>query len=167
MLTAVAKKGKVQRKIVKKYLERVVELETRQDAVYRTNRLKRTMSTLTENEKFSPNGFWKMKRAADRNVSPELVYSVMKENGVEVSGEKAINDAYKEEFKHRLRTREPHAGWEEHVDEINTVIHMSKFENFVTKEHYELGAKNLGSLEDLCIDSFMRAKKLATPPNHP
>ena len=122
ILTAVAKKGKVQRKIVKKYLERVVELETRQDAVYRTNRLKHTMSTLTENEKFSPNGFWKMKKAADRNVSPDMVYTVMKENGVEVSGEKAINDAYKEEFKYRLRTREPHIGWEGHVAEFNSVV---------------------------------------------
>ena len=122
ILTAIAKKGKAQRKIVLKYLERLVELETRQDAVYRTNRLKHTMSILTEEEKFSPNGFWKMKKAADRNVGPEMVYSVLKENGAEVSGEKAINDAYKEEFKHRLRTREPHSGWEEHIEEINTVI---------------------------------------------
>ena len=99
-----------------------MELETRQDAMYRTNRLKHTMSVLTEDEKFSPNGFWKIKKAADRNVSPELAYTVMKENGVEVSGKNAINEAYKEEFKHRLRTREPHAGWKEHVEEINSVI---------------------------------------------
>ena len=122
ILAAVAKKGKTQRQIVKKYLERVVELESRRDALYRTNRLKHTMSTLTEDEKFSPNGFWKLKKAADRNVSPEMVYTIMKENGAEVSGEKAINDAYKEEFKHRLRTREPHPGWEGHVEEINSVI---------------------------------------------
>ena len=80
------------------------------------------MSTLTEDEKFSPNGFWKLKKAADRNVSPEMVYTIMKENGAEVSGEKAINDAYKEEFKHRLRTREPHPGWEGHVDDRSSVI---------------------------------------------
>ena len=47
---------------------------------------------------------------------------MLKENGVEVSGEEAVKEAYKEEFKHRLRTREPHPGWEQHVQETNQVI---------------------------------------------
>ena len=122
ILAIIAKKGKLQRLIVKKYLERVIELETRQDAVYRSNRMKQTMSILTEDEKFSPNGFWKIKKAADKKVTPEMAYTIIKENGVELSGEKAINEAYMDEFKHRLRTREPHDGWGEHVDEINSVI---------------------------------------------
>ena len=117
-----AKKGKVQRKIVKKYMERVIELETRQEAVVQTFRLKQTMANLTEEEKFSPNGYWKLKKASDKNLKADTVYTIMKKNGVEVSGEKMINEAYKEEFQHRLRTREPHDGWCEYVNEVNTII---------------------------------------------
>ena len=122
ILTMISKKGKVQRQLVKKYLERIIELETRQEAILKTNRLKHTMSVLTEDEKFSPNGFWKLKKAADRNVACETIHTVMKENGAEVSGDVAIKEAYKEEFKHRLRTREPHDGWSDYVEEVNTVI---------------------------------------------
>ena len=122
ILSSLAKKGQVQRRIAKKYLERVIELETRQEAMLKTNRLKQTLSVLTEDEKFSPNGYWKLKKAADKNVTTEMASTVIKDNGVEVSGDKAINQAYKEEFEHRLRTREPHDGWGEYVDELNAVI---------------------------------------------
>jgi exonuclease III len=122
ILADVAKRGKIQRKIVKGYLERVIEIEVRQETLIKAAKLKQTMANLTEQEKFSPNGYWKMKKAADRNLKIEPVYSIIKENGVEVTGGKAINEAYREEFQHRLRTREPHDGWGEYVDEVNSVI---------------------------------------------
>ena len=62
ILAKVGKSGKIQRNIVKQYLERIVELESRQEAALKTKRLKETMSNLTENERFSPNGYWKMKK---------------------------------------------------------------------------------------------------------
>ena len=122
ILASVAKKGKIQRKIVKKYMERVIELETRQEAVRKTNQLKQTMANLTEEERFSPNGYWKLKKAADKNLTTETTYTILKDNGVEVTGEKSINEAYKEEFQHRLRTRKPHDGWKEYVNELNATI---------------------------------------------
>ena len=102
ILARLSKKGRIQRQIAKKYLERVVELETRQEAVYKTSRLKETMAKLSYEDKFSPNGYWKLKKAADKNLSTEMVYTIIKENGVEVSGESLIKEVYKEEFKHRL-----------------------------------------------------------------
>ena len=80
------------------------------------------MSSLTEEERFSPTGYWKMKKAADKHLKTSTLYSVLKENGVEVSGAKAINDAYKEEFQHRLRTRAPKDDWVDYVDETNETI---------------------------------------------
>ena len=63
-----------------------------------------------------------MKRAADKNLKDEAASELMLENGIEVSGKEAVLEAYREEFKHRLRTREPHDGWIHHVEEVNRVI---------------------------------------------
>ena len=122
ILTNVSKKGRIQRAIVKKYIERFVELEARQEAARKTAKLKETMQALTEDEKFSPNGFWKMKKSADKSLKADTSFTVMKDNGIEVTGAELINQAYKEEFQHRLRTRQPHDGWEEYVKEVNQVI---------------------------------------------
>ncbi len=122
ILSGLAKKGKAQRKIAQQYLSRVIEVETRQHALLKANRLRQTMSELTEQEKFSPNGYWKMKKAADRNLKTDTIYTVLKENGVEVTGPKTINEAYREEFEHRLRTRVPHEGWSEYVRDTNETI---------------------------------------------
>ena len=122
ILASIAKKGKIQRSVVKLYMERLIELEVRKEVVNKTIQLKKTMANLTEEEKFSPNGYWKLKKAADNNLKRESVYNVIKENGSKVSGQNAINLAYKEEFSYRLRTRKPHAGWEEYVDELNQVV---------------------------------------------
>ncbi len=94
MLSKLARKGKLQRKIARQYLLRVIEIETRQHSRLRAIRLHQTMASLTDGEKFTPTGYWKMKRAADKNVKIPTTYTVMKENGVEVSGSKAIKEAY-------------------------------------------------------------------------
>ena len=48
--------------------------------------------------------------------------SIIKENGVEVEGAKAITEAYFEEFEKRLANRKPAKGWESYTDETNAVI---------------------------------------------
>ena len=48
--------------------------------------------------------------------------SVIRENGVEVKGKLGIIGEYKSEFEHRLRSRCPEAGWEEHVRLTNEII---------------------------------------------
>ncbi len=122
ILSELSKKGKLQRKIALQYLLRVIEIETRQLAQIKTMRLKQTMSILTEEEKFSPNGYWRMKQAADKNLKNDTICTVLKENGVEVTGPSSIKDAYLEEFKHRLRTRTPREGWEQYVADTNRTI---------------------------------------------
>ena len=122
ILSTVAKRGKVQRNIVKTYKERLIELEARQQAIRKIQKMKRTMADLTEEERFSPNGYWRLKKAADKALKTEVPYTILKDNGIEVSGDQSIKDAYREEFQYRLRTREPHEGWREYVDEVNTVV---------------------------------------------
>ena len=123
VLSKIAKQGKIQRRVVKRYLGKIIEVESKQAAALRATTLKQTMADLSYKEKFSPIGYWRMKKAADKKLKNRVeMNSILKENGVEVSGETAVLEAYKEEFKHRLRSREPAKGWEEYVQETNKMI---------------------------------------------
>ena len=123
ILAAMSKKGKIQRMVSRKYLKMVIVVECRQAANKRAERLKKTMENLSEKEKFSPAGYWRMKKAADKNTSKrEEMSSIKLENGVEVEGDAAIMEAYVQEFRHRLRNRKPADGWEEYVEETNNKI---------------------------------------------
>ena len=123
VIAELSKQGKIQRKIAKIYQEKLVALEMIQMAKNRSEVLKNTMSQLTENEKFSPAGYWKIKTAMKKkerkvvNTSP-----VVKENGVVVDGPEGVKEAYKEEFEKRLSNREPASGWEKFVEETNEAI---------------------------------------------
>ena len=59
-LKKIGKQGKVQREIVKKFMERLIEIEARQQAAKRADRLKNTMSMLSTADKLSPTGYWEM-----------------------------------------------------------------------------------------------------------
>ena len=124
VLSETAKEGKIQRQVVKVYMKRLIGKELKIQAKKRAKRLTDTTEQLTVKERMSPQGFWKVKKAADKNIkkvreSPNVV----KENGVEIAGDKAITEAYREEFQHRLRNREPKKGWEDHVKETNNDLH--------------------------------------------
>ena len=121
ILSKLSREGKIQRKVVRGYLERLIEKESNQMAECRAEKLKRTMEQLTEKDKFSPNGFWKAKKAV-KKINTTGTTTVVKDNGVEITGDGAIRDAYKDEFKFRLRSREPNVGWEEYVKETNETI---------------------------------------------
>ena len=104
-------------------MTRLIEKETKNMADLRAEKLRKTMTNLTEKDKFSPNGYWKVKKAA--KVNKKTAYGtaiVTKENGVEIKGDGAIREAYKEEFEYRLRSREPAPGWENYVLETNEII---------------------------------------------
>ena len=123
ILSEMSKSGKIQRKVAKRYMKTVLVIESKLAAEARAKRLTKTMENLTENEKFSPSGFWKMKKAADKKfVHKEASTCIQKENGVKVEGEAAVVEAYAEEFQHRLRNREPAKEWEEYVAETNNMI---------------------------------------------
>ena len=123
ILLNTSKKGKVQREIVKLYQMKLMEVETEQMAKARAERLRKTTANLTEKEKFSPVGYWKMKKAANKGVRKEQTQSsIITGSGVEVDGETAIVEAYREEFEKRLSNRKPEKGWEEYTTHTNVAV---------------------------------------------
>ena len=123
ILSAISKRGKIQREVVKQYQHKLVEAESSLMAEVRAERLKKTTANLTAKERFSPTGYWKMKKAADRGTRKEQTFtSIITDSGVEVDGEKAIIEAYKDEFERRLENREPDKGWEEYTEDTNNVV---------------------------------------------
>ena len=74
ILSTVAREGRIQRQVVKLYLTKLIEKETQKMAAIRALRMKSTTAQLTEKDKFSPNGYWKVKKAASKTGS-WLVYS--------------------------------------------------------------------------------------------
>ena len=89
----------------------------------RGKNIKKTTAQLTEKERFSPAGYWKMKKAAAKGMRKEqTLSSIISSGGVEVDGEKAIMEAYKDEFERRLSNRNPEKGWEEYAEETNAVV---------------------------------------------
>ena len=115
--------GKVQRAVVQVYVNKLIEKEVMVEASRRAVRLQKAMSQLSEEEKFSPSGFWKMKQAAKKNKRKDKnTLTVLKENGIEIEGGEAIKEAYREEFQTRLENRQPYAGWEMHAAETNEVV---------------------------------------------
>ena len=123
VILEISKKGKIQRGIAKMYQSRLVQIEINISAEARAERLKHASSTLTANDRFSPNGYWKLKKAANKGVRKEhAMSSVLKPNGVEVEETEEIIQAYQDEFEIRLRNRKPKPGWEEYTTETNTTI---------------------------------------------
>ena len=123
VLWIISKKGKIQRNIVKTYQQKLVNIEGCKSAKSRAERLRKTTEMLTFNEKFSPSGYWKIKKAAEKGTRKEqMMLSVVKDNGVEVQGERAVVDCYREEFESRLANREPKPGWEEYTQETNSAV---------------------------------------------
>ena len=123
ILCSISKRGKIQREVVKQYQNKLVEAESSSMAEVRAERLKKTTANLTAKERFSPTGYWKMKKAADKGTRKEqTLTSIITDSGVEVDGEKAIMEAYKEEFERRLANREPEEGWEEYTEDTNNAV---------------------------------------------
>ena len=89
----------------------------------RVEKLKQTIDTLTDKEKFSPNGFWKLKKTMAKKSSSPKLNAVVKD-GVEITGKELIKKEVSKEFKHRLRNRKPAEGWEEYVKTCNEIVHL-------------------------------------------
>ena len=123
IIAKISKKGKIQRNIANYFKEQLIKHESKLMEKVRSERLKRTMSQLTASEKFSPVGYWKLKKSIKKKErKTEIVSSIRKENGVEVDGPSAIKEAYREEFEKRLANREPVKGWESYVEETNQAV---------------------------------------------
>ena len=122
-LSAVAAQGKVQRELVKDYMHRLIAREVETLDKSRVEKLKQTIDSLTEEEKFSPNGFWKLKKRMARKSSSPKLNAILK-GGVEITGKQLIKEEIRKEFDHRLRNREPADVWQDFVQTSNEIIEV-------------------------------------------
>ena len=121
ILLAEAKRGKVQRAVVKQYLGALHVMEATKLGNKQAEKLKKTVALLTDEEKFSPIGYWKLKRSVSRK-SPLKLTSVMRPDGIEVTGEDMIKNEFRKEFECRLRNRSPHKEWESYTRNVNETL---------------------------------------------
>lgn len=121
ILSDVAKKGRIQRCIVHEYSVRLIEKDYERKCRISAEKLKETMRTITVNGKFSTKEFWKVRKkfSAKHSLQPEVIKT---QNGITTRDPEVIKDEVAKEFKHRLRNREPHPGWEEYVSTTNKVV---------------------------------------------
>ena len=123
ILSSVSKRGRIQRNIVKQYQKKLIEAECHHINNARAERLKKTTENLTIKERFSPVGYWKVKKAADKGLRKDpTATSIITEEKVEIEGENAVKGAYLEEFERRLQNRVPEQGWKQFTEETNSVI---------------------------------------------
>ena len=97
------KQGKLQRKVASVYVNMIKENNLNIAGQRRIEKVKNVLQELSHNDKLSPNAFWKLKKSLD--LKTEVGTSIVLQSGVEVYGESAIKEAYKDEFRYRLRTR--------------------------------------------------------------
>ena len=83
ILQIFAKRGKVQRALVKEYLKYLYSIEVVKIEAKRAEKLIKTAEMLTEEEKFSPNGYWKLKKSVSRKTQSKITSVIS--NNVEVS----------------------------------------------------------------------------------
>ena len=121
-LQDVSARGKIQRELIKDYMQRLVQKEVESVDKSKVEELKRTIDNLTEEEKFSPNGFWKIKKKLNPKSSTPKLDSIVKD-GVEITGKNLIKEEVRKEFQHRLRNREPAEGWQDFVKTSNEIVH--------------------------------------------
>ena len=129
-LSEISTRGKVQRELVKDYLERLIKRDVETVDKSRVERLKETIDSLTEQEKFSPNGFWKLKKKVTKK-SPSPKLNAILKDGIEITGKELIKEEIRNEFEHRLRNRQPVEAWQDYVQTSNEIVKalMSKSTN--------------------------------------
>ena len=116
-----ARRGKIQRELMKEYRMRLIENEAKVNDRRRAQKLKETVDSLSLDEKLSPNAFWKMKKATSKNGQLKL-HEVIKQNGDKTSDPEEIKNEVRLEFQHRLRNRQPDENWKGYVDATNLII---------------------------------------------
>ena len=122
ILQTESRKGKIQRLVVKKYLEILKNKEIQRIQRKKAASLKKTISLLTEEEKFSPEGYWKLKKSVSKGKEKTKIMSVVCNGNVEVTGDKLIKEEYRKEFEFRLRNRVPHNEWKQYTENVNEIL---------------------------------------------
>ena len=103
-ITTFGRKGKAQRMVAKTYIQEIHKLNAEATTAIRNEHVINTIRKLTVNDSFSPDSFWKLcKQSRKQNM---MSTSIETEDGTELYGNELIQNAYRDEFKHRLRKRE-------------------------------------------------------------
>jgi exonuclease III len=123
VLNKIAAKGKIQRDVVLFFRKKLLEKEMRVLEEIRVEKLKNTLSQFSEEEKTPPNAYWKVLKSV-RVKEKTKITSVMKSDGVEVFSKEAIKHEILDEFKTRLRNRQPSEGWEDYVEITNKLVEL-------------------------------------------
>ena len=121
ILTDISKRGKVQREIVKEYREELISIENKRIEHRRAMKLKKTVNSLTSNDKLSPNAFWKMRKSVNKNPALKL-RAVYKSTGETTTDEEEIKSEISKEFEYRLRNRDPEDGFEGYTEAANSMV---------------------------------------------
>ena len=121
ILREFSKQGRVQRNIIRGYQLRLIEVEASRNDKKRCENLKKTVDSLSIDDKLSPNAFWKMKKATSKRNHLKLP-EVFKENGEITADPAEIKNEVRREFEHRLRNRVADPEWEEYVKITNSVV---------------------------------------------
>ena len=121
ILKNVARRGKLQRKIVHEYKEKLINNEAMKIERRRAENIKKTVQQLTGNDKLSPNAFWKMRKSINKNPHLKLK-AVYKNNGQITTNVDEIKSEVQKEFEHRLRNRDPEAGLEGYTKTTNLLV---------------------------------------------
>ena len=108
-LMKIYRRGKVQRKVVKQYLDVLRRQNEENVSKEKARQLTERMQQLTIDEKLSLDGFWKLKKKYVNKSS--VVSSVLNENGVEICSESGILHEYRNEFYNRLQPSEIAKEW--------------------------------------------------------
>ena len=122
VLRKIAKRGKIQREVVKDYIARLVKIEAEKDTRRKVEKVKETVSQLTEDDVLSPNAFWKLRKSISKNKQLQLQIINKRDGGGTTTEVDEIKTEVKNEFIFRLRNREPAEGWEGYVEATNRVV---------------------------------------------
>ena len=99
----------------------MLAIEANKSEMKRANNIKKTVESLTSDDKLSPNAFWKMRKSINKNPPLKLT-AVYKSNGEKTTNEDEVKDEIRKEFENRLRNREAEDGWEGYVEATNSVV---------------------------------------------
>ena len=153
ILREIGKRGKVQREITKVYRERMIANEAKKIEQKRVDNIKKTVASLTTEDKLSPNAFWKMRKSVNKN--PSLKFrAIYKSNGKVTTNEDEIKDEIRKEFEHRLRNREPEECWEGYVEATNSVVEQLL---------RETNDNSLPFSQEELVDAISKMKKGTSP----
>ncbi|MCH2405851.1 MAG: reverse transcriptase family protein [Nitrosopumilus sp.] len=124
ILREVAKKGSIQRKVARSYMGKVLEMDVRRSEKLRERRLRETLSALSDDDRFSQTGYWKLKNATAKNKYKTIPSSIIRSDNVEVFGEALIKNEFQKEFQFRLRNRAPDEEWKGYTNNINEIVNI-------------------------------------------